>query len=116
MLSKLRIGPKLLLAPGVVLVLLVLLSCGAYFAMVRQNQSLEIIVGQRAASSRAASDLVSSAHQAHTEIYQLLTWQYASFTAPRTDGLARDIHARHRAIDIKFRNLAASTQIGRAHV
>lgn len=112
MLSKLRIGPKLLLAPGLVLVLLVLLSCGAYYAMVRQNQSLEMIVDQRAASIRAASDLVSSAHQAHTEIYQLLTWQYASFTAPRTDALARDIHSRHRAIDIKFRKLAASTPAG----
>ncbi|NML60051.1 methyl-accepting chemotaxis protein [Massilia sp. RP-1-19] len=112
MLSKLRLGPKLLLAPGVVLVLLVLLSCGAYYAMVRQNQSLDIIVDQRAGSIRAASDLVSSAHQAHTEIYQLLTWQYASFTAPRTDALARDIHARHRGIDVKFRALAASTLAG----
>ncbi|MCC6072128.1 methyl-accepting chemotaxis protein [Massilia sp. GCM10020059] len=112
MLSKLRIGPKLLLAPGVVLVLLVLLSCGAYYAMVRQNQSLEIIVDQRAASIRAASDLVSSAHQAHTEIYQLLTWQYASFTPPRINALARDIHSRHRAIDGKFSKLAAGTLAG----
>ena len=112
MLSKLRIGPKLLLAPGVVLVLLVLLSCGAYYAMVRQNQSLEIIVDQRSASIRAASDLVSAAHQAHTEIYQLLTWQYASFTAPRINALARDIHARHRAIDTRFSKLAAGTPAG----
>ncbi|MBZ2209382.1 methyl-accepting chemotaxis protein [Massilia soli] len=112
MLSRLRIGPKLLLAPGVVLVLLIVLSCGAYYAMVRQNQSLEIIVEQRAASIRAASDLVSSAHQAHTDIYQLLTWQYASFTAQRTGALARDLHARHRSIDIKFRRLAASTPAG----
>ena len=114
MLSRLRIGPKLLLAPGVVLILLVVLSCGAYYAMVRQNQSLEVIVQQRAANIRAASDLVSSAHQAHTQIYQLLTWQYASFTAPRTNALARDIHARHRAIDAKFRAMSAATADGSA--
>ena len=104
-LSRLRIGPKLLLAPGVVLILLVVLSCGAYYAMVRQNQSLEVIVQQRAANIRAASELVSSAHEAHTQIYQLLTWQYASFTAPRPNALARDIHARHRAIDAQFRHV-----------
>ncbi|HEY0488175.1 MAG TPA: methyl-accepting chemotaxis protein [Telluria sp.] len=113
-LSRLRIGPKLLLAPGVVLILLVVLSCGAYYAMVRQNQSLEVIVQQRAANIRAASDLVSSAHQAHTQIYQLLTWQYASFTAPRTNALARDIHARHRAIDAQFRAMSAATALGSA--
>ena len=40
-LSRLRIGPKLLLAPGAVLILLLLLSWVAYYAMVRQNDSLE---------------------------------------------------------------------------
>ena len=48
MLSKLRIGPKLLLAPGVVLILLICLSAGAYLGMVRQNASLENMVQQRA--------------------------------------------------------------------
>ena len=114
MLSRLRIGPKLLLAPGVVLILLLVLSCAAYFAMVRQNESLEIIVQQRAANIRAASDLAASAHQAHTEIYQLLTWKYASFSAPRVDALARDIHARHRAIDAQFRAMSAATALGSA--
>ena len=114
MLSRLRIGPKLLLAPGVVLILLLVLSCAAYFAMVRQNESLEIIVQQRAANIRAASDLAASAHQAHTEIYQLLTWKYASFSAPRVDALARDIHERHAAIERKFRVLAAGAQTGEA--
>src|SRR4051794_35340334 len=58
MLARLRIGPKLLLAPGVVLVLLVVLSCGAYLAMLRQNDSLDTIVQQRANHMQAASSLV----------------------------------------------------------
>lgn len=60
MLARLRIGPKLLLAPGAVLVPLVLLSSGAYYAMVRQNESLDTIVGQRAVHMRAATELVVS--------------------------------------------------------
>ena len=59
MLSRLKIGPKLLLAPAIVLVLLVFLSCGAWYARVRQNASLEDIVGQRAVQMRAASELVA---------------------------------------------------------
>jgi len=49
MLKKLRIGPKLLLAPGLVLVLLLMLSGAAWYGMVRQNASLENMVQVRAA-------------------------------------------------------------------
>jgi methyl-accepting chemotaxis protein len=95
MLARLKIGPKLLLAPGAVLVLLVLLSSGAFYAMVRQNQSLETIVQQRAVHMRSASDLVATAQKAHAGIYQLLTWISGSFPHARTDPLIRAIHAQH---------------------
>jgi methyl-accepting chemotaxis protein len=114
MLSRLRIGPKLLLAPGVVLVLLVVLSCSAYYAMVRQNHSLETIVQQRAAHLRDTAALVASAHHAHTEMYQLLTWISASFSSTRVDALIRDIHQRHGAIERRFAALTKVTVAGSA--
>ncbi|WP_371865078.1 methyl-accepting chemotaxis protein [Duganella aquatilis] len=110
MLSKLRIGPKLLLAPGVVLILLTVLSAGAYLGLLRQNQSLDNIVQQRAVRLKAAADLVASAHKAHTEIYQLLTWISGSFSAPRVDALVRDLHVRHAALDRQFAQLEMATQ------
>ncbi|NVM79992.1 methyl-accepting chemotaxis protein [Duganella sp. SG902] len=110
MLSKLKIGPKLLLAPGVVLILLIVLSTGAYLGLLRQNQSLDNMVQQRAVRLKAAADLVSNAHKAHTEIYQLLTWINASFSAPRVDALVRDIHLRHAALDRQFAQLEMATQ------
>jgi methyl-accepting chemotaxis protein len=109
MLARLKIGPKLLLAPGVVLLLLVLLSCGAYYAMLRQNQSLETIVQQREVHMRSASDLVASAQKAHTDIYQLITWISGSFARLRIDPLIRDIHRQHAAIERGFVKLAAMT-------
>lgn len=109
MLSKLRIGPKLLLAPGVVLILLIVLSAGAYLGLLRQNQSLDNMVQQRAVRLKAAADLVASAHKAHTEIYQLLTWINASFSAPRVDALVRDIHLRHATLDRQFAQLEMAT-------
>ena len=114
MLSRLRIGPKLLLAPAIVLLLLIVLSCGAYYAMVRQNQSLEVIVQQRAAHLRDTAALVASAHQAHTEMYQLLTWISASFKTSRIDALVADIHRSHAVIRQRFASLAKLTAAGSA--
>src|SRR5438105_4225500 len=91
MLSRLRIGPKLLLAPGVALVLLILLSCGAYYAMVRQNNSLDIIVQQRALHMRATAELAASSQRAHAQAYQVLTWISGSFPRSRVEPLARDV-------------------------
>lgn len=110
MLSKLRIGPKLLLAPGMVLILLIVLSTGAYFAMLRQNASLENMVQQRATRLKATADLAAGANRAHTEIYQLLTWINASFSPPRIDALVRGIHAHHAALDRQFAQLEMVTQ------
>jgi methyl-accepting chemotaxis protein len=110
MLSKLRIGPKLLLAPGVVLVLLLILAAGAYLGMVRQNQSLDNIMQERAVRLKAAADLVAGTNRAHTEAYQLLTWINAGFTAARIDPLVRAIHARHAALDRQFAQLERITQ------
>jgi len=110
MLSKLRIGPKLLLAPGVVLILLIVLSVGAFAGLVRQNHRLEDMVQQRAVRLKAAADLVAGANRAHAEIYQLLTWINASFSPARIDALVRDIHARHAALDRQYAQLEMATQ------
>jgi methyl-accepting chemotaxis protein len=109
MLSRLKIGPKLLLAPGAVLVLLIVLSCSAYYAMVRQNQSLETIVQQRAVHIRSASDLVATAQKAHADIYRLLSWISGSFPRQRTDPLIAQIQRQHAAIDRGFGQLVQMT-------
>jgi methyl-accepting chemotaxis protein len=108
MLARLRIGPKLLLAPGVVL-LLVLLSCGSYYAMVRQNESLDSIVQRRAANLRAAAELSASARSAHAQAYQVLTWISGSFPHFRIDPLALDLQVRHGAVERDLARLARLT-------
>lgn len=106
MLARLRIGPKLLLAPMMVLVLLIVSSSGAYYAYLRQNQSFNVIVEHRAARIRDAADLVAEVQQVHARVYQLLTWLSASFSVPRIEALTRDIHARHAAIEVRFAALS----------
>lgn len=109
MLSRLKIGPKLLLAPGVVLLLLVLLSSGAYYAMVRQHQSLQTIVGPRAIQMRSATELVAQAQRVHADTYKLLTWLGSSFSRTRIDLLIADIHRQHGAIERAFGELVRQT-------
>lgn len=110
MLSKLRIGPKLLLAPGVLLILLVLVAGGAYYAMVRQNDSLATIVEQRAVRLRDTAALVHSAQRAHTDVYQLLTWLGGSFAERRLAVLQGVIDNDQRDTRRRLRQLALETR------
>ena len=102
MLDRLRIGPKLLLAPCMVLLLLIVSSGCAWYAMVRQNEAVDLVVNERAARIREAGELATDAQQAHARMYQLLTWMSASFSRPRIDGLGQEIYQRHAAIERKF--------------
>jgi methyl-accepting chemotaxis protein len=107
MLKKLRIGPKLLLAPGLVLILLIFTAGSAYYGMVRQNASLENLVQVRAARLKAAADVSGDAKYAHANIYQLLAWINGSFAQARLDGLTADIRKKHAAIAAQLTALAA---------
>ncbi|MES2076189.1 MAG: methyl-accepting chemotaxis protein [Pseudomonadota bacterium] len=106
MLKQLRIGPKLLLAPGLVLLLLVLTAGCAYYGMVRQNASLENLVQVRAARLKTAADVGGEAKHAHANIYQLLAWVNGAFAQPRVDALVRQIKARHADIEAQLAGLA----------
>src|SRR5881398_2683440 len=107
MLKKLRIGPKLLLAPTLVLLLLLLLSGAAYYGMVRQNASLENMVQVRAARLQAAADISGDAKYAHANIYQLLASMAGSFGKDRLDALIADIAKKHNAIKARLTELAS---------
>lgn len=107
LLARLRIGPKLLLAPALVLVLLIVSSCGAYWAMVRQNQSLDSIARVHTDRIRHVGELVTEAQRAHAGAYQLLTWISASVSSARVAKLAEDIHRRHADLDERFVRLSS---------
>ena len=116
MLSRLRIGPKLLLAPAMVLLLLIMSSSAAYYAMVRQNTAFEIIVHERAARIRDANELLGEARQLHANVYQLLTWLGASFAEPRVALLEREIAARNSTIGERFAALAVATRASKGEL
>jgi methyl-accepting chemotaxis protein len=109
MLKKLRIGPKLLLAPGLVLVLLLTLSGAAWYGMVRQNASLENMVQVRAARLKNVADVAGDAKYVHANAYQLLAWINGSFAKNRLDALIADIGKRHASVQAQLQALARTT-------
>ncbi|PIG28693.1 methyl-accepting chemotaxis protein [Janthinobacterium sp. 35] len=108
MLNQLRIGPKLLLAPALVLLLLILSSSGAWYGMVRQNTSLENMVRVRITHLKAAADILGEAKHVHGNMYQLLSWTNGSFAKARLDTLEQQIKARHAAIGTQLATLRAT--------
>jgi len=110
MLDKLRIGPKLLLAPTLVLLLLVLSSASAWYGMVRQNASLENMVQVRMAHLKAALDVAGDVRYAHGNMYQLLSWTNGSFAKARLDALEGQIKQRHGEIARQLATLRATAQ------
>ena len=97
MLNQLRIGPKLLLAPALVLLLLILSSSGAWYGMVRQNASLENMVRVRITHLKAAADILGEAKHVHGNMYQLLSWTNGSFANSRLGTVEQQIKPRHAA-------------------
>ncbi|MYM40256.1 methyl-accepting chemotaxis protein [Duganella qianjiadongensis] len=108
MLKKLRIGPKLLLAPGLVLCLLMFTAGAAYFGMLRQNATLENMLQVRTARLKNVADVNADVRYAHARIYQLLAWVNGSFAQSRLDELSRQIHQGHDSIDQQLRQLGTS--------
>lgn len=109
MLARLRIGPKLLLAPGVVLVLFVLLCYGSYAAMVRQNESLDSIVQRQAIHLRSAAELSVAARGAHARAYQVLAWMGNGLPRVRLDPLALDLQAQQGTVERGLARLSRQT-------
>jgi hypothetical protein len=109
MLSRLRLGTKLLLAPMLVLAFMACMLGLSWTAIAGQGEALDIIVQQRAAQTRSAAELAAGARQAHAEVYQLISWISASFSQARTDTLVRGIHRRHAAIARSFTALTRLT-------
>jgi methyl-accepting chemotaxis protein len=116
MLKKLRIGPKLLLAPGLVLLLLLVTAAAATFGMVRQNDSMENLVQVRAARLKLAADISGEARYAHAHIYQLLAWVNGSFAQNRLDALGKQIKDSHAGIDRQLRQLDALADAGERRI
>lgn len=113
LLGNLRIGAKLMLAPGLGLVLLAVMAIAGYAGLQRQDKALQAIYQVRFANYQKSSQIDAQARGLHTEVYRYLSWLKANYSAERVKGLEKDIktditHVKQALTD--FQAIADSEQ------
>ena len=91
LLSKLKIGAKLLLAPGICLILLVVMAASTYISLQEINGGLNNIHDVRFARFKLIGGITDQARDAHTKVFRLLSWSKSSYPAARLEQLSKDI-------------------------
>ena len=69
-----KVWHKVLVAPAVAIVFLVLLGALSYGALMQQNQVLEELTKVRFAGYQIAADSAQDISEVHSNVYRLLTW------------------------------------------
>jgi methyl-accepting chemotaxis protein len=69
-----RIWHKIVAAPGIAILFLVVLGGVSYGVMARQHQALDDMYQRRFASYRVAADAEQAISEVHSNVYRLFTW------------------------------------------
>ena len=91
--DRLSLGTKLRLAPGMVIVLMAVLGITVWVSLAAQSRQLTEVTLVRQARAEAAARLSESFRLTHSEVYQLLSWISAEFSAKRTAPLESQLRA-----------------------
>lgn len=91
LLSGLSIGAKLWLAPGLTLLLMLLVAGGGFFAMGRQQSAVADLVHVSNPNLFAYIELEEQIREIHADSYQLIAWSSANYSAQQTGQLSKKI-------------------------
>ena len=92
-LSRISIGFKLWLAPGITLVMLLLVAALGMLAMQRQQGVVNDLVEVRNPNLMVAIAFEQHVKRIHAQSYQLLAWSTASYSAEQIQRLAGEIES-----------------------
>jgi methyl-accepting chemotaxis protein len=90
-LKRFNVGAKLWLAPGLTILLLLASAGGAWLAMHQQHATVAQFVGVRTPNLLAAIALEQQVKEVHADLYRLLSWGKAGYSADQTAKLAKSI-------------------------
>ncbi len=111
-LSRLSIGAKLLLAPGVTVLLLVILAITAALGLHRQQAALTSIYQVRFANLRGVGETAQATAEAHAGMYRLLSQISADFPEDQIKASGAALQARIDDIGARLGKMAAGADIG----
>jgi methyl-accepting chemotaxis protein len=89
--SNLNMMSKILVAPMLVIVLLVLFGMASYLGMSTQKNALNNIFNSRFKSYQTSAKLANDLTDVHMGTYRLLSWETARYDRAKINGLAKEL-------------------------
>ena len=90
LLRNLKLSKKLLIAPVVVIVFLMISGVVSYLSLSNQKSALEEIFGTRFKIFQTSARLIKDATSVHANLYRVISWATANFDAKKIDELGRE--------------------------
>ena len=88
-LSDLKLGNKILVAPMIVLFFLILLAMGTFVGISSQTNSIDDIYNKRFKGYQASSKVLTDMATIQADLYKLMNWIAANYDKQRIDDLAK---------------------------
>jgi len=106
-----KIWHKIVAAPAIAIVLLVVLGAVSYAVMARQHASLDDMYNRRFANYRLAADSAQAISEVHSNVYRLFTW-IGTLKEDRVTQITNEQKARIDAVVQKVERFGASADAG----
>jgi len=91
--DNLKLGKKIILAPMVVLVFLILTAIGTYQAVSLQSNSIDDIYNNRFKGYQQSSQIIVEMSGVQTKLYKIMNWIASNYDKKRIEDLTRQIDA-----------------------
>lgn len=92
-LNNLRLGNKILLAPLIIFIFLLLIALGTYQAISIQSRLMDDIYSNRFKGYQKSSQIIVEISNVQTKLYKLMNWIASNYDKKRIEDLAKQIDA-----------------------
>lgn len=94
---NLKLGKKILLAPAIIFVFLLLIALGTYQAVSLQSNSIDDIYNNRFKGYQQSSQIIVNMSGVQTKLYKIMNWIASNYDKKRIEDLARQIDSEINA-------------------
>jgi methyl-accepting chemotaxis protein len=90
LLMNLKLSKKILIAPVVVIVFLVISGVVSYLSLSNQKLAVEEIFGTRFKSFQTSARLIKDVTSVHANLYKVISWATANYDVKKIDALGKE--------------------------
>jgi methyl-accepting chemotaxis protein len=90
LLMNLKLSKKIMIAPVVVIVFLLISGVVSYSSLSQQKSAIEEIFGTRFKSFQTSARLIKDATNVHANLYKVISWATANYEAKKIDELGKE--------------------------